>query len=165
VARIRASEVGTITLIVAADQATKALIRSRFSLYDTTEIIPGLLNLTRVHNTGAAFGMLNATDQPAKTLLLGVVAAAALIGLGLYAAALPREQWLTRAGLTLIIAGAAGNLIDRIALGYVVDFVDVVFGSWHFWAFNVADSAITVGVVLMILDMFGLGRRRVSGTL
>ena len=72
---IRASEVGTITIIVAADQATKALIRSRFSLYDTTEIIPGLLNLTRVHNTGAAFGMLNATDLPAKTLLLGVVAA------------------------------------------------------------------------------------------
>lgn len=163
--RIRTGEIGTIAAIVVADQATKALIRSRFALYDTTEIIPGLLNLTRVHNTGAAFGMLNATNLPMKTLLLGLVAAVALVGLAFYAAALPPQQRLTRAGLTLIIAGAAGNLIDRVALGYVVDFVDVVFGSWHFWAFNVADSAITIGVVLMVLDMIGLGRRSVPGAL
>jgi signal peptidase II len=66
---------------------------------------------------------------------------------------------MTRLGLSLIIGGAAGNLIDRVIAGYVVDFVDVYFGSWHFWAFNVADAAITVGVSLMILELLGVGRR------
>ena len=69
---------------------------------------------------------------------------------------LPIEQRATRSGLALIIGGAAGNLIDRIAAGYVVDFVDLYAGGWHFWTFNVADAAITVGVVLMILDLIGV---------
>ena len=150
-------------VVVILDQATKALVRARFELFDSIEIIPGLLNLTRIHNTGAAFGMLNGADMPFKTAVLALVAAGALIGLALYAASLPAEQRMTRFGLALIIGGAAGNLIDRVVSGYVVDFVDVYFGSWHFWAFNVADAAITAGVSLMILDMLGVGRR-VSGT-
>lgn len=150
-------------MVVILDQATKALVRARFELFDSIEIIPGLLNLTRIHNTGAAFGMLNGADVPFKTAVLALVAAGALIGLALYAASLPAEQRMTRFGLALIIGGAAGNLIDRVVSGYVVDFVDVYFGSWHFWAFNVADAAITAGVSLMILDMLGVGRR-VSGT-
>lgn len=150
--------------VVILDQATKALVRDRFDLFDTMQVIPGFVNLTRIHNTGAAFGMLNATDLPMKTAILGVVAGVALIGLALYAASLPLNQHMTRLGLSLIIGGAAGNLIDRVAAGYVVDFVDVYFGAWHFWAFNVADAAITVGVSLMILDLLGVGRR-VPGTL
>ncbi|MEQ1759599.1 MAG: signal peptidase II [Vicinamibacterales bacterium] len=150
-------------VVVILDQATKALVRARFELFDSIEVIPGLLNLTRIHNTGAAFGMLNGADMPFKTAVLALVAAGALIGLALYAASLPAEQRMTRFGLALIIGGAAGNLIDRVVSGYVVDFVDVYFGSWHFWAFNVADAAITAGVSLMILDMLGVGRR-VSGT-
>ena len=151
--------------IVAVDQATKALVRSRFELFEGTTVIPGVFDLTRVHNTGAAFGMLNGVDFPFKTVVLSLIAAAALVGLGVFAATLPAVQWLSRWGLALIIGGAAGNLIDRIALGYVTDFVDVYWQGWHFWAFNVADAAITVGVALMILDMLPTGRHRVSRTL
>jgi signal peptidase II len=150
--------------VVILDQAAKAVVRDRFELFDTMAVIPGFFSLTRIHNTGAAFGMLNATDIPMKTAVLGLVATVALIGLTMYAASLPAEQRVTRLGLSLIIGGAAGNLIDRVTAGYVVDFVDVYVGSWHFWAFNVADAAITVGVSLMILDLLGLGRR-VPGTL
>ena len=79
-----------------------------------------------------------------------------------YGATLPADQRLARLGLALIVGGAAGNLIDRIASGYVVDFVDLYWRDWHFWAFNVADAAITVGVSLMILDLLQIGRHRVS---
>jgi signal peptidase II len=106
--------------------------------------------------------MLNGVDFPFKTAVLAVVAAVALAGLVLYAASLPADQRLGRAGLAFIVGGAAGNLIDRIAAGYVVDFFDFYWGGWHFWAFNVADVAINVGVGLMILDLLGIGRHRVS---
>jgi len=147
--------------VVALDQATKALVRSRFALHDNLEIIPGFFNLTRVHNYGAAFGLLNAADFPFKTALLAIVAAIALSALTLYAATLPVEQWLARVGLAMIVGGAAGNLIDRLGAGYVVDFVDLYWRGWHFWAFNVADAAITVGVAFMILDLLDLRTRRV----
>jgi signal peptidase II len=159
----RKLEIVTAAAVVLLDQATKAVVRSRFDLFDSVAVVPGVLNLTRVHNSGAAFGMLNGADLPMKTLLLGIVATAALVGLAMYAAALPAGQKLTRLALALIIGGAAGNLIDRVTTGYVVDFVDAYFGSWHFWAFNVADAAITCGVALMILDLLGVGRR-VPGT-
>ena len=75
----------------------------------------------------------------------------------------PSSCW-PASGLALIIGGAAGNLIDRLSAGYVVDFVDVYWRDWHFWAFNVADAAITVGVALMILDLLDVRTRRVSRT-
>ena len=148
--------------VVLADQLVKAMVRSRLALHESVTVIPGFFDLTRVHNTGAAYGFLNGVDFPFKTALLACVALAALIGLGVYAASLDRKQALTRAGLTLVIGGAAGNLIDRVTAGYVLDFFDLYRGDWHFWAFNVADSAITIGVVLMILELLGLGRTRVS---
>jgi signal peptidase II len=148
--------------IVILDQAVKMLVRSRMELFESSTLIPGVLSLTRVHNTGAAFGMLNGADFPYKTLVVGLIATAALSGLAIYAATLDAGQRLSRLGLALIIGGAAGNLIDRIAYGYVLDFVDAYYGNWHFWAFNVADAAITVGVALMILDILGVGRPRVS---
>ena len=150
--------------IVALDQAAKALVRSRFELHDSLEIIPGLLNLTRVHNYGAAFGLLNAADFPFKTVVLSIVAAVALLALTVYASTLPVEQLLARIGLALIVGGAAGNLIDRLSAGYVVDFVDFYWRDWHFWAFNVADAAITVGVGFMILDLLDIRMRRVPRT-
>ena len=149
-------------LVVMLDQATKVAVRSRMDLYETIGLIPGILSLTRVHNTGAAFGMLNSSDFPYKTVVVGLIATAALSGLAMYAATLDASQRLSRLGLALIIGGAAGNLIDRIAYGYVLDFVDAYYGHWHFWAFNVADAAISVGVGLMILDILGVGRPRVS---
>jgi signal peptidase II len=143
--------------IVVADQVTKALVRAFIPLHASRTIVPGLLDLTHVQNSGAAFGILNAADFPLKQALIAVVATAALIGIALYAARLSPHQRLARFGLALILGGAAGNLIDRVVSGYVVDFVDVYWKSYHFWAFNVADSAITVGVVGMMLEMIGLG--------
>ena len=153
------------TTVVVLDQIVKAMVRSRLELHESVTVVPGFFDLTRVHNTGAAYGFLNGVDFPFKAALLACVAMAALIGLGIYAATLDRRQQLTRLGLTLVIGGAAGNLIDRVTMGYVLDFFDVYRGNWHFWAFNVADSAITVGVVLMVLELLGLGRMRVSRTL
>ena len=150
--------------VVALDQATKALVRSRFELHDSLEIIPGFFNLTRVHNYGAAFGLMNAADFPLKTVVLSIVATVALLALTIYASTLPVEQLLARVGLALIVGGAAGNLIDRLTAGYVVDFVDVYWRNWHFWAFNVADAAITVGVAFMILDLLDVRTRRVPRT-
>ena len=151
-------------LVVVADQATKAIVRSRLDLHESVAVIPGLLDLTRVHNTGAAFGFLNPIDFPYKAAVLAVIALAALAGLAIYSATLEPSQRLTRTGLAFVIGGAAGNLIDRVTAGYVLDFVDVYRGDWHFWAFNVADAAINVGVALMILELLGVGRVRVSRT-
>jgi len=89
---------------------------------------------------------------------VALVATAALIGIALYAARVSSHERLARAGLALVLGGALGNLIDRLTIGSVVDFIDVVFGNWHFWAFNVADSAITLGVAAMLADMIGLDR-------
>jgi signal peptidase II len=151
-------------LVVIADQVAKAAVRAELELHESIRVIPGLLDLTRVHNTGAAFGFLDPVDFPFKPLVLAVVAIAALVGLSFYSSTLEPSQKLTRTGLAFVIGGAAGNLIDRVTAGYVLDFVDVYRGDWHFWAFNVADAAINVGVALMILELLGVGRVRVSRT-
>ena len=145
--------------VVIVDQITKAMVRPALALHESVPVIPGFLDLTRVHNTGAAFGMLNAADFPMKTLVLSLVAMVALGGVAWYAVTVPLTDRLARVGVAGVLGGAIGNLIDRAATGYVLDFVDAYYGGWHFWAFNVADAAITVGVIFMILDMLGLGRR------
>jgi signal peptidase II len=161
---VRLAQAAVVVTIVALDQWVKLLVRNRLAYGESIEVIPGWLDLTRVHNTGAAFGLLDTIDFPYKSLVMPLVATAALAGLAIYAATLDPAQRLSRVGLTFVVAGAAGNLIDRFAFGYVLDFVDVYWNDWHFWAFNVADASITVGVALMILDLLGLGRQRVSGT-
>ena len=141
--------------IVALDQLTKAIVRSNVPLHSSVTVVPGLMDFTHVRNSGAAFGILNVTEFPFKTAVIAVIAIAALIGVGMYAASLAHHQLVARLGLALIIGGAAGNLLDRVVSGSVVDFVDVYWRTYHFWAFNVADSAITIGVAIMILDMLG----------
>jgi signal peptidase II len=149
----RRLEVWLPLLIVALDQLTKAAVRAALPLHSSMTVVPGLIDLVYIRNTGAAFGLFNAADFPFKTVIIGMTATTALIAVGVYAASLARDQIVARAGLALIIGGAAGNLIDRLAVGSVVDFVDVYWRGYHFWAFNLADSAITVGVVIMLLDM------------
>ena len=144
-------------LIVAVDQATKAMVRASVPVHDSVTVIPGFLDITHALNSGAAFGILNGADFPFKTVIIAVIATAALIGVGVYAASLSHHQLIARIGLALIIGGAAGNLIDRVLTGSVVDFVDVYWQTHHFWAFNVADSAISVGVTMLILDMLTTG--------
>jgi signal peptidase II len=155
----RRLEILTALIVIVLDQVTKSLVRDSMELWESVVVIPGFLNMTRVHNTGAAFGMLNAADLPFKALVLTAVAMLALIGVAWYATSVPRTDLLARLGIAGIAGGAVGNLIDRATTGYVLDFVDAYWRGWHFWAFNVADAAITVGVCLMILDLLGLGRR------
>ena len=157
-ARLHRFEVALIGAVVIVDQIAKALVRANIPLHDSVTLIPGFLTLTHVRNTGAAFGFLNTVDFPYKSAVVALVAAAALMGIAFHAARVSSHERVARLGLALILGGALGNLIDRLALGSVVDFVDVVFGHWHFWAFNAADSAITLGVVAMMIDMMGLGR-------
>ena len=155
----RRLEIVIVAVIVIADQLSKAMVRQSMTLHESISLIPDLLALTRVHNTGAAFGMINALEFPGKSLLLMLVATLALAGVAWYAASVPSSERLARLGVACILGGAIGNLIDRATAGYVLDFVDASWRGWHFWAFNVADAAITVGVVLMIFDLLGLGRR------
>ena len=157
--RSRRLELIVAVVIVILDQLTKAMIRPALALHESREVIPGFLDLTRVHNTGAAFGMLNSVEFPFKTVVLSIVAAVALGGVAWYAATVPLADRLARIGIAGVLGGAVGNLIDRATRGYVLDFVDAYYAGWHFWAFNVADASITVGVIFMMLDILGLGRR------
>ena len=154
--RPRRLEVWLPILIVAVDQLTKAIVRAMLPLSESVTVVQGFVNITHVRNAGAAFGILNTAEFPFKSVLIAVIATAALVGVGVYAASLAHHQIIARMGLALIIGGATGNLIDRILAGSVVDFVDVYYRTYHFWAFNVADSAISVGVAIMIFDMLGL---------
>ena len=148
----------TAALIVLFDQATKAMVGASLPLYESVTIIPGFVDFTHVRNTGAAFGLLNSADLPMKWALMVGLAVVAIVAIGAYGATLRADEKISRAGLALVLGGAIGNLIDRARLGYVLDFVDVYSGNWHFWAFNVADAAITVGAILVIFDLLGLRR-------
>jgi signal peptidase II len=158
----RPVEVITIATVVGADQMTKEIVRRTIDLYDRVPIIDGLLDITHVQNTGAAFGLLNTADFPYKPLVMIAIASIALVAIAAYATQLGFHERLARLGLSLILGGAFGNLIDRAVAGHVVDFVDIYWGTTHFWAFNVADAAITIGAVLVLLDMIGLGREHAS---
>ena len=156
---MRPAELIAIATIVGFDQLTKFLVRSTIKLYAKWTVIPGLLDLTHVQNSGAAFGVLNAADFPYKSALMIGIAALALVAISLYARQLGSHEKLSRYGLALILGGAFGNLIDRAMTGHVVDFVDIYWGDAHFWAFNVADAAITIGAILVLFEMVGVGRR------
>jgi signal peptidase II len=157
IGRWHASDIWISSVIILIDQVTKAAVRANLPLHASRTIVPGFLDLTHVQNTGAAFGLLNAAEFPFKATLIALVATVALVGIAAYAAQLSPHQRVARIGLALVLGGAIGNLIDRFTAGYVVDFVDAYWGGYHFWAFNVADSAISVGVGMMMLDMLGTG--------
>jgi signal peptidase II len=132
-----------------ADHASKSTISANFRLGEVREIT-GFFNLVLAHNRGAAFSFLSDAGGWQRTLFIGI----AVLATAVIVAMLVRHpgERLFCAGLALILGGALGNLWDRIALGYVVDFLDFHAFGWHFWAFNLADSAITVGAGLLILD-------------
>ncbi len=153
--------VSVAAVIVVADQLSKGMVRAWLPLYDSVTVIPNLLDLRYVRNTGAAFGLLNDADIPFKAAIMTAIALFALIAIAVYASRVAPNEPLTRIGLALVLGGAVGNLIDRIATGYVVDFIDVYWRGWHFWAFNVADAAITVGAGCVILEMM-IGNSQVS---
>lgn len=139
--------------VLVFDQISKALVRLYLTPFDSVQIVTNLVDFTHVENKGVAFGLLNDANLPFKGGLTSALAVVALIGITLYARHIRREEWVARLGLSLILGGAVGNLIDRVRVGYVVDFVDVYWRTWHFWAFNVADASITIGAILVFLDL------------
>ena len=150
-------------LVVAADQATKWAIIEWLPLYDT-EPLNGFLNLTHHQNTGAAFSFLAGAGgwQRWFFVVLATVVSG-IITVWLYR--IRRDGPLVlMAGLSLVLGGAIGNLIDRARLGYVTDFIQVWFGNWAFPSFNVADSAITVGAAFLIFDALFLSGRETKKT-
>lgn len=144
---------GLLSAVILLDQITKAIIVRKLELHEYRPIIDGLLSLSHVNNRGAAFGFLSDARLPYQPVLLSVLSFAALVAIAYYFVRLPAGARLPRLALALVLGGAVGNLIDRVRLGYVVDFVHVYWRQ-HVWPdFNVADSAITVGVALLILDI------------
>jgi signal peptidase II len=144
---------GIAGAIVAFDQVAKALVDHYFELHESRTIVEGLARLTYVQNRGAAFGILSDADLPYQSLLFSIVSILALGAIAVYAWKLPFESRLPQTALALIMGGAVGNLLDRMRLGYVIDYVDVYWGRHHWPAFNVADSAISIGVALLVLDI------------
>jgi len=148
----------SITLfIIVADAWTKWLVNSRIDLHETIPLIPNLFQLVHVRNTGAAFGIGANADSRLVPLFLNVGAIGVFLVVVVYAMRSAITDRLLQTGLHLILGGAVGNLIDRFRFGYVVDFLDAYLvwgGREHHWpAFNVADSAICVGIGLLFLDM------------
>ena len=140
--------------IVVLDQATKFLVIRKLPLYEDVPLISGLLSLQHVRNSGAVFGFLSGSTIPGKPYLFALMSAIALAALAYYARTIPREERFPRFALSLVIGGAIGNLIDRVRFGYVVDFVKMYWEN-HVWPnYNVADSAISIGLVLLVIDSF-----------
>ena len=150
---------GISVLVVLLDWKSKQMASESLVLYRPHEIF-SWLNMTLAHNYGAAFSFLSNAGGWQRWFFTVLASAVSLILL-VWLLRLPRQEWRTGLSLGLIIGGAVGNLIDRIQLGYVVDFIDVYFRNWHYPAFNIADSAITIGVILLLLDgvIQALGRK------
>ena len=144
-----------IPVVIVLDQLTKLWVVDSFALHESREVIAGFFNLTYIVNYGAAFGFLNNGGHgPWRTVFFVVVAVAAIVMMLVFLYQLRHRGGCLAYGVSLIAGGAAGNLIDRVRLGFVVDFLDFYVGSYHWPAFNVADSAITVGVGLFLIGNF-----------
>ena len=144
-------------LILVIDQLTKLYIDRTMKLYQSIPVIDGLFSLTYLRNRGAAFSFLSDASWRLPFFLIATVIA--VIAILVAFKKLRDDQRFAAVSLTLILAGAVGNLIDRVRLGEVIDFLDVYWRSHHWPAFNVADSAICVGVALLAFDMFKEERR------
>ncbi|NOT11943.1 MAG: signal peptidase II [Methylococcaceae bacterium] len=145
-------------LALILDQWSKYIVDSAMQLYQSIPIIP-CFNLTYVHNTGAAFSFLSQAGGWQRWFF-AVLALTVSIGITIWLARLKKHETLLAVALSLVLGGAVGNLIDRLMYGYVIDFLDVYYQDWHWPAFNIADSSITLGVILMLAESFGLGHSK-----
>jgi signal peptidase II len=139
-------------VVIVLDQATKFLVTRFLDLYERVEVLP-VLDFTLLHNTGAAFSMLAGASGWQRWFFIGLAGVVSAV-LVVWIWRVPRGEKLLPLALALILGGAIGNVIDRIWHGYVIDFIHAHWGAAYFPAFNVADSAITVGAALLILDAF-----------
>lgn len=135
------------------DQASKAWARKTLRFGDEVNVVPGFLNFIYAENTGVAFSQFDNGGDTGRWLLAGIAGLATAFVL-YYFWRTPRENDRLLGACALLLAGIVGNLTDRVRLGYVIDFIDVQFGSWHYPTFNVADSVICIGAGLLILDLF-----------
>lgn len=143
-----ASVTGSIILL---DQLTKQQIMQTMRLHESIPVIPNLFSLTYIRNPGAAFGLLAGSSNAFRMVFFGLTSIFALGLLGTILVRMPERDWVGRVSVAGILGGAIGNLIDRLRFGEVIDFLDVYVESYHWPAFNVADSAITVGVIFLII--------------
>ena len=148
--------------VLLADLGTKILVVETLPQYSTRGVIPGFLNWTHVQNRGVAFGLFNALGSLGPPILIAAGAVALVVVAIYFKQTDPRNRLLLWA-LALILGGALGNLIDRAFTGSVTDFIDVYVGTYHWHTFNIADSAISVGIGLMLLDLVRERRRGASG--
>ena len=141
-------------LVLILDQGSKLLIDSTMQLYESIAIFPSF-NITYTHNPGAAFSFLSDAGGWQRWFFAGLAVVMSVV-LSIWLSRLKAyETWLA-AAVALVLGGAVGNLIDRLAYGYVIDFLDFYYGGWHFATFNIADSAISVGVAILVADSLGL---------
>lgn len=140
--------------VIVLDQWTKWMVEVHLPHHAAHPLIPGFLNLTHVRNTGVAFGLFASEGMAGGSWLLTLLGLAALTAVGVYFWYAPARDRLLLVALALVVGGAIGNLIDRVSSGAVTDFVDVYVGLHHWPSFNVADSAISIGIVLMAIDSF-----------
>jgi len=139
--------------VLVLDQWTKWLVEVHLPNHTAQPLVDGFVNLTHVRNTGVAFGLF-ATEGGGQSWLLTVLGVVALLAVGLYFWFAPARDRSLLVALALVVGGAIGNLIDRVSSGAVTDFIDVYVGNHHWPSFNVADSAISIGIVLMAIDSF-----------
>ncbi len=153
--------IGAIALVTfAADRFTKSWVVSTIPLGDARDVADGWARIANVRNTGAAFGLL-----PERTSLLSILSVVAVLVILFYYRGIAARSALIAATLGLQLGGATGNLVDRIGQGYVTDFVDVgIPGGWRFWAFNVADSSIVVGIAVVTFLLWLQERQRLPAT-
>jgi len=145
-------------LILVFDQVTKVYVDRTFFLHESVTILENFFHFTYVRNQGAAFGILS--DSAYRLPFFIIVSLVAVIGIVWYYSKLTPQQKLLRYALALILSGAIGNLIDRIRLGEVIDFIDVHWYQYHWPAFNIADSAISIGVTLLLIDLWREEKQR-----
>ena len=139
-------------VVIVLDQSTKFLVTRFFELYERVEVLP-VLDFTLLHNTGAAFSLLAGASGWQRWFFIALACVVSVL-LVAWIWRTPRGDKLLPLALSLILGGAVGNVIDRVVHGYVVDFIHAHWGAAYFPAFNIADSAITIGAVLLILDAF-----------
>jgi signal peptidase II len=139
--------------VMLLDQWTKGLITRAFEVHQSTSVVTNLFDLTYVRNSGAAFGLFASVDSSVKAIVLNSVAVLVFLVVSAYALRSSHKSIRLQLGFALIVGGAVGHLLDRVRFGYVVDFLDFSISGHHWPAFNVADSAICIGVGLLFLDM------------
>ena len=155
--KYRTLSIIALTILI-IDQATKLYVDAHFRLYETVPVIRDFFHLTYVRNKGAAFGIL--ADSSVRIPFFITVSIVAMLGILWYIKRIRDDQRLALISLSLVFSGAFGNLIDRVRLGEVIDFLDVFWQRHHWPAFNVADSAITIGVTLLFIEMWHEDRNK-----